>query len=104
MSVRLRSKRLVSSSLSTDRSESEKKDFEKACQCCDKKKRFAIFKDLGVLEYRKALELQTQTVEAIQSKTKTLPCSLPDQNNNQENFFRKSAFSAYFRVPKNFSC
>ena len=36
---------------------------------CFKKKRLALFRDLGVLEYKKALDLQTKTLQAKIDKT-----------------------------------
>ena len=53
----------------SNRLEFEKKGIEKIGTRKDKKKRFAIFKDLGVLEYKKALELQTKTLQAKIDKT-----------------------------------
>ncbi len=48
----------------SNRLESEKIGIAKFDPCKDKKKRLAIFKDLGVLEYKKALELQIRTLQA----------------------------------------
>jgi len=56
--------RIVSNRLESGRLESEKIGIAKLGPCKDKKKRLAIFKDLGVLEYKKALELQISTLQA----------------------------------------
>jgi len=56
--------RIVSNRLESGGLESEKIGIAKPGPCKDKKKRLAIFKDLGVLEYKKALELQTKTLQA----------------------------------------
>ncbi len=87
MPVRLAASRLRSERLESGRLGSESVDCEKIGHCRDKKKRFAVFKDLGVLEYKKALELQTQTIEAIKTKTKSSPCSLLDQKDSGETVF-----------------
>lgn len=65
----------------------ENRSFEQISPSPDKKKRFAVFKDLGVLEYNKALELQTQTIESIKAETRAYPCSLPDQKDIKETVF-----------------
>ena len=55
--------RLGVNSFESDILESDRIDFDKAAPFMEKKKRFAIFKDLGVLEYKKALELQIRTLQ-----------------------------------------
>ncbi len=70
-----------------DRLEYENMDCQKSGPCRDKKKRFALFKDLGVLEYNKALALQIKTIEVIQDRAKLSPCSLPDQKYSGETVF-----------------
>ncbi|MCP4672376.1 MAG: lipoyl(octanoyl) transferase LipB [Desulfobacula sp.] len=71
MPVRLADNGFGCDSLKDGRLESARKDLKKSDHGTDKKKRFAVFKDLGVLEYNKALELQIQTVfEKIRNKKK----------------------------------